>query len=470
MIGQTVSHYRILNELGKGAMSIVYLAEDTTLKRRVAIKMLKTDNHSRLLREARAISPINHPNIATIYEYDETENGQSFIVMEYVEGETLHDILKRKRLSISRSVEIAASVAAALSEAHGKGIIHRDIKPSNIIINRRGEVKVLDFGLAKHTENSLTKAVGSDSVQAYIETQTREGVIVGTPLYLSPEQALSGPLDERSDIFSLGSVLYECLTGQHPFQAASVIEICAKILRDEPTPPSQLNPDVSSSLDEIVLKTLEKDPDKRYQTANSFRSDLGFVNNRNTAEEFHILSKVIESKGTAHVTTQPDEPTTTKGEHPEATDEKSRGFGSFSFESVTGLLPNRFGKLSKVTFASLVFLLTCGLAYVGYKLVSEQVLSTSPASNNAVKNLQPERVPLPGDVTEAVISPNGAYIAWIGKSLDGQTINITRLSNKSTIPITPLSKKGYCGLTFSPKSKHATLAHCVSGPVYGKGL
>lgn len=302
MIGRTVSHYHILSELGAGAMGIVYLAEDTRLKRHVAIKMLTTEyleranqNHSRLLREALAISQINHPNIATIYDLGETADGQPFIAMEYIEGETLADILKHKRLSVSRSVEIIAAVASALSEAHSKGIIHRDIKPSNIIINKRGDVKVLDFGLAKQIEG-FKGIKAPDSVQGYGETQTREGIVVGTPLYLSPEQALGGPIDQRSDIFSLGSVFYECLTGQPPFQAPSMIEICAKILRDEPPPPSQLNTAVKSVIDRIVLKALAKDSSQRYQTAKEFGKDLGLSDFNETSEEIPFTKPSINER------------------------------------------------------------------------------------------------------------------------------------------------------------------------------
>jgi serine/threonine protein kinase/Tfp pilus assembly protein PilF len=275
MIGQTISHYRIVKKLGEGGMGIVYVAEDTVLGRRVAIKTLtaaRTDQHfrGRFLREARSISKLSHPHIATIYDYGETDEGQPYIVMELIKGETLSHLMTREALTIPRVIEIIEQVAEALTEAHRHGIIHRDIKPSNIAINERGDVKVLDFGLAK--EVSLEPA---DSVaQGLLNTQTREGVIVGTPMYLSPEQALGVDVDERSDLFSLGSVLYECIAGQPAFGGPSPVEICAKVIRDDPPIPSRLNGNVPRELDRITLKALAKKPDARYQTGADMIADL----------------------------------------------------------------------------------------------------------------------------------------------------------------------------------------------------
>lgn len=321
MIGQTVSVYRILSKLGEGAMSIVYLAKDKPpMNRNVAIKMLKDQNDSRLLREANAISQINHPNIAHIYEYGKTDDGHSFIVMEYIEGETLADILKRKSLSVSRTIEIIAAVASALSEAHSKGIIHRDIKPSNIIINKRGEVKVVDFGLAKQIE-SFAQANVSASVQAYgDETQTSEHKFIGTPLYASPEQANIDPIDERSDIFSLGIVFYECLTRQNPFQDENHRKILTRISRDEPVLPSQINTDISKELDEMVLKALAKNIGQRYQTAREFCSDLRLSNFNKTMGE-SPFTELRASKEDKLLETISTDRANTKGDYVDVTSE-----------------------------------------------------------------------------------------------------------------------------------------------------
>jgi tetratricopeptide (TPR) repeat protein/tRNA A-37 threonylcarbamoyl transferase component Bud32 len=280
MIGRTVSHYRILEKLGEGGMGIVYLAEDTVLGRRVAIKMLHSrrsadDVHfrARFLREARAVSALSHPHIATVHDYGETEDGDPYIVMELIKGATLGELMLTEKLNIARSIEIIKQVGEALGEAHRHGIIHRDIKPTNVGINERGHVKVLDFGLAKQL--ALGDEETSDPERETLPVaHTREGVIVGTPLYLSPEQALGNEVDARSDLFSLGGLLYECVAGKPPFFGKSPADICAKVMRDDPAPPSTLNPDIPRELDHLILKSLAKKPEARYQSAEEMISDL----------------------------------------------------------------------------------------------------------------------------------------------------------------------------------------------------
>jgi len=278
MIGQTVSHYRITEKLGEGGMGVVYLAEDKHLARRVAIKFLSsTDHHyrARFIREARAVSALSHPNIATVHDYGETDEGQPFIVMEYVKGMTLSAVLD-DGLTMLRSVEIVSSIAEALGEAHEHGIVHRDIKPSNVVINERGQVKVLDFGLVKHLFEQPSSGVDLDADTLY-STQTRSDVIVGTPLYLSPEQATGKPIDGRSDLFALGALLYECLTGHSAFSGSSVLEIGAQIIHVNPEPPSRKNKRVTQELDRITMKALEKKVETRYQTAGEMLVDLKTV-------------------------------------------------------------------------------------------------------------------------------------------------------------------------------------------------
>ncbi|HJU93644.1 MAG TPA: tetratricopeptide repeat protein [Pyrinomonadaceae bacterium] len=275
MIGQTVSHYRIIEKLGEGGMGAVYLAEDLHLARRVAIKFLtSTDRHyrARFIREARAVSALNHPNIAMVHDYGETTEGQPFIVMEFVKGKSLSDLLD-EGLTLRRSVEIVSSIAIALGEAHEHGIVHRDIKPSNVIISDRGHVKVLDFGLVKHLFDQPSSDVDLDAKTIY-STQTRSDVIVGTPLYLSPEQATGKAIDGRSDLFALGALLYECLTGQSAFSGGSVLEIGAQIIHVTPPAPSKINPQVTPALDRITLKALQKKVEARYQSAGDMLKDL----------------------------------------------------------------------------------------------------------------------------------------------------------------------------------------------------
>lgn len=275
MIGQVISHYRILSKIGEGGMGVVYLAEDTMLRRQVAVKTLKVGlgkrhYRARFLREARAASMLNHRNIAAVYDFGETPDGHPFLVMELAPGRTLDVIIAGGELKLAAAIENIIKTADALAEAHRRGIIHRDIKPSNVAVGEGGEVKVLDFGLAKH----LDAAVEDNATHPLALTQTSESLRVGTPLYLSPEQALCLPLDTRSDIFSLGALLYECIAGRHAFGAETEAEICVKVVRDDPPPPSRFNPAVPPELDRITLKALAKKPQERYQTAEELIEDL----------------------------------------------------------------------------------------------------------------------------------------------------------------------------------------------------
>ena len=281
MIGQTISHYRILSKIGEGGMGAVFVAEDTLLGRRVAVKSLKVPStpaqkhfRTRFLREARAASQLNHPHIATIYDYGETDDGQPYLVMELIEGHSLNEILSQDSLSPDRAIAIVKQVAEAIAEAHHHGIIHRDIKPSNVALNQRNQVKVLDFGLAKQVEPSNLETQRFGETPELTATKTLEGVVMGTPAYLSPEQAVGAPVDKRSDIFSIGSLLYECLTGQPAFSGKSLAEIFAQVIRDDPVPPSQVNPRITPELDRVTLKALAKKAEARYQTVDELLEDL----------------------------------------------------------------------------------------------------------------------------------------------------------------------------------------------------
>jgi len=280
MIGQTISHYRILEKLGEGGMGIVYLAEDTLLGRHVAIKTLTAGSQpgrqhlrTRFLREARAVSSLAHRHIAAVYDYGETPDGSPFIVMELVKGKTLAEVLREKSLTLACAVEIVVAVAEALAAAHGEGILHRDIKPTNVAVSEKGEVKVLDFGLAKQMGEEQ-RGLEDPELRGLLETQTREGVVVGTPMYLSPEQAMGVCVDGRSDIFSLGTLLYECVTGCRAFFGTSPVEICAQVIREDPPLPSSLNPSVPRELDRVVMKALAKKAEARHQSAEELMSDL----------------------------------------------------------------------------------------------------------------------------------------------------------------------------------------------------
>jgi tetratricopeptide (TPR) repeat protein len=270
-IGATVTHYRIVSKLGEGGMGVVYEAEDLTLGRRAALKFCSSGRgdeklRANLLKEARAASSLSHPNIAHVYEFVENPGGDPFIAMELVSGASLRRILGERRLSVEETLKVATGVASALAEAHRRGVVHRDIKPANIQITSAGEVKVLDFGIAR---TPVTPAAGA----AEAATQTLEG-FSGTPLYMSPEQASGEMLDARSDLFSLGAVLYECLAGKAPFAADNLTSILAKLLTWDPPPPSRLDPQSPAGLDRVVLKLLAKDRRERYASADELLADL----------------------------------------------------------------------------------------------------------------------------------------------------------------------------------------------------
>jgi eukaryotic-like serine/threonine-protein kinase len=422
MLGETVSHFRILAMLGEGGMGAVYLAEDTRLGRRVAVKFLTAahDRHhrARFLREARAVSQLSHPNIATIYDYGETEDGRPFIVMELIEGQTLGALMHAGALTLARAVLIIEAVAEALGAAHARGIVHRDVKPSNIMIAEGGAVKVLDFGLAKLlTDEHEHDPAADPEARTLMATRTGSDVVVGTPLYLSPEQAMSQPVDARSDLFALGAVLYECVTGRPAFLGYGVIEIGAKVIRDDPPPPSSLNPRVPPELDRATMKALAKAPGARYQSAAEMLGDL-------RAARAHLDSG--DAARTQRMTPQ-----------------RGKGPHSLSLNTLSDTL--RQPRVSIATFLSV--LAAGGLLLWGALRWARDAPPPSPFQNMRVTKLTHS-----GISTDAVISPNGKDVVHVVDEGGRRSLWLRQVNTEtaSDVQVAAPADVRYGGLTFTP--------------------
>jgi serine/threonine protein kinase/Flp pilus assembly protein TadD len=303
MIGQTVAHYRITAQLGSGGMGVVYEAEDTRLGRRVALKFLPSElaqdaaTLERFQREARAASALNHPNICTVYAIDQ-HDGQHFIAMELLEGETLAERIRRGPFELGPLLELGIQIVDALESAHAKGIVHRDLKPANIWVNTRGQAKILDFGLAKIDRARSAAEGGPSEEPTAISPQelTQAGSTLGTVSYMSPEQARGKVTDARTDLFSLGTVVYQMATGTLPFQGETSAVVFDAILNREPDPPGQLNPALPPDLGRILERALEKDRNLRHQTATDFKTELLRLK-RDTESGGRRAAELADSRG-----------------------------------------------------------------------------------------------------------------------------------------------------------------------------
>ncbi|HKQ92122.1 MAG TPA: protein kinase, partial [Blastocatellia bacterium] len=278
-VGRRIGPYQIISLLGRGGMGEVFLAEDTRLERKVALKALPSafiqnpDRLRRFEREAKAASALNHPNILTIHEIGEAD-GAHYIVSEFVDGETLRDQMRRETLSLTAALDVARQVAGALAAAHAAGIVHRDIKPENVMARPDGLVKVLDFGLARFTERPAATSESDAMAETVSRLSTEPGLVMGTVDYMSPEQARGQKVDHRTDIFSLGVMLYEMVAGRRPFDGETAIDAIAAILRSDPPPVNQLRPGLPTEMERIICQMLVKDRESRYGSAAELRAEL----------------------------------------------------------------------------------------------------------------------------------------------------------------------------------------------------
>src|SRR5437899_209267 len=439
MINQTISHYRITGQLGSGGMGVVYEAEDLTLGRKVALKFLppqlSRDQNAldRFLLEARTASALNHPNICTIYAVETApgENGQnqSFIAMELLDGQNLAQKLSGP-MPADRLLDVAIQLADALDAAHAKGIIHRDIKPANIFLTQRGQVKVLDFGLAKLARPEMQMETIGNAESPLPAQLTSPGATVGTISYMSPEQARGEELDTRSDLFSLGTVLYQTATGKLPFAGATSAVVFHAILELDPVPLAQLNPALPPKLQETVEKLLEKDRDLRYQSAADLRGDLKRLkreveSGRRVATAGSGSTSAVAGAGSGSAISV----------SPSAAN--SRQVSSLGRSQVrTGL----------IALLGMVVLLAAG--YGVYSLITRHPLR--PFRSFSVKKLTEE-----GNSALVAISPDGNYILSTARDSTGLiSLWLRNVPTNSNTEVQPPADVGYNGLRFSPDGNY----------------
>jgi serine/threonine protein kinase len=451
MIGKTIGHYRIISPLGSGGMGEVYLAHDTILGRSVALKLLPayftkdTERLRRFEQEARAASALNHPNIVTIHEIGH-DGSFHFIAQEFIGGVTLSTHVDSKPLPLNEALEIAMQVAGALAAAHAKGIVHRDIKPENIMVDkgshlgRQNHVKVLDFGIAKLADVPGI-AMKADATTRLL-VRTEEGRTIGTAAYMSPEQARGESVDARTDIWSLGVVLYEMLTGKQPFTGNTSQDVIASILRDDLPPLPSESPE---GLKWILKKALRKDRDDRYQTARELFSDLHDLHEQ--------LQEAHSSAGRSVLPTLAPEQVTQISEaithEPAVTTREAPTRMTSTAEYIAGKI-KRLGGGGIFMLAGLA-IAVAAVTFGFYKFIRwTQIQITQTRWVVPFQNMKLSRLTSTGKATAAAISPDGKYVMHVVDDGEQQSLWMRQVSTSSNVQIIPPADVSYLGLTFSP--------------------
>jgi len=393
VIGETLGHYRIVQLLGKGGMGEVYLAEDTRLDRQVALKILPaeladdTERRARFEREAKAVASLNHPNIVTIHSVEE-DRGIHFLTMEMVHGKSLSEIIPESGLPLSRFFDIAIPLADAVSTAHQSGVTHRDLKPDNIMMGDDGRLRVLDFGLAKLAE---TASGEEGPAEAPTQSVTQEGKVLGTVAYMSPEQAEGKPVDHRSDIFSLGIILYELATGQRPFKGDTSLSVLSSILRDTPGSVTDLNTRLPRQLGRIVRRCLQKEPDRRYQSAMDLRNELEELQEEVATGEVTPIGQV-------------------------------------------GVPVAAEGGWKKLAVVAALIAGALGLAFGLWSLFGREETPTAPQASS-FESMQIRPLTSTGNASLSAISPDGRYVAYVDDDGRNRTLRVKQVATGSDVEI-----------------------------------
>ncbi|HEY3037482.1 MAG TPA: LpqB family beta-propeller domain-containing protein [Pyrinomonadaceae bacterium] len=448
--GTHLGRYEIRSKLGAGGMGEVYLAEDTELHRNVALKVLPSDvssNRDRMRRfkqEATAAAALNHPNIAHIYEIGESE-GTNFIAMEFVDGLTLRQLIHERQTELPKLLRYLQHVAEGLAKAHAGGIVHRDLKPDNIMVTREGHAKILDFGLAKLIEQRTSQPTTqgmSELATALMQPHSMPGAVVGTVGYMSPEQAQGRvqEIDHRSDIFSFGCILYEAITRRKAFEGKDAIDSLNKIIREQPTPIANLNPEVPYDLQKIVRRCLAKDPDERHQSI------------KDVAIELKEVRRELQAGVAIDTTVQPP---SRAGSTVEAIDSD----GSRSAAASTSLSPSAPSthpssaqyivsgiKQHKRAAAIVAGVLLVAIAAIG---IGVYKFSTSKRSATSLPTPKPQRLTTSGRASDAAISPDGKYVAHVKSDAGHQSLWLRQVMTTADTQIVPPSTQNYYGITFS---------------------